>query len=129
MDRLIDLALGAGFSVDFLPLHGHSGLLLPGNHILIDSRKSAMTQRVALAHELGHIHHGHDWRYPHDRQRDEYQADVFAASLLISSRDYAVAEVMFDTPAAIASELGVPLRILKLWCERYTPTLTELYSH
>lgn len=118
MERFIDMATQQGFNVEFRPLNGHSGLLMPGRRILIDPRTSALTQRVALAHELGHIHHRHDQRARHDRARDELQADSYAAELLINEREYAVAEVMFDSQAAIAIELGVPIELLTLWLKR-----------
>lgn len=125
MDRLLDLAETAGLTVEFRPLRLHSGLMMPGNRILIDPRKSTMTQRVALAHELGHFHHSHDWRNPHDRQKDELQADCYAASLLIDVESYAAAEVIYDSPAAIASALEVPLRLLEMWCEKQRAALVH----
>lgn len=125
MDRLLDLAETAGLTVEFRPLRLHSGLMMPGNRILIDPRKSTMTQRVALAHELGHFHHSHDWRNPHDRQKDELQADCYAASLLIDVESYAAAEVIYDSPAAIASALEVPLRLLEMWCDKQRAALVQ----
>ncbi|XBH21583.1 ImmA/IrrE family metallo-endopeptidase [Jonesiaceae bacterium BS-20] len=120
INSLVDHAATMGHRVEFLPLHGKSGLLLPNRLILINSERRAMTQKVALAHELGHVHYGHDWRYRHDRERDEAQADKYAASLLISPVEYAVAEAMYDSPPAIAHELEVPVKLLLLWQSLYS---------
>ena len=125
MNRLIEQAHGLGYVVEFASDLGHSGLLMPGR-ILINSSKRWMTQQAALAHELGHIHYGHDWRYPHDRQRDEAQADAYAADLLIDPAAYAAAESMYESLHAIALELEVPLRFIQLWHERHRATLSHL---
>lgn len=96
----------------------HSGLVVPGKTILINSGRRFLTQRAALAHELGHIHYGHDWRLPHDCQRDELQADTYAAELLIHPKDYAYAESIHPAINAIAVELEVPIRYVQLWQQR-----------
>lgn len=120
INSLVERAATMGHRVEFLPLHGKSGLLLPNRLILINSERRAMTQKVALAHELGHVHYGHDWRQPHCRGRDEFQADAYAANILISPAEYAVAEVMYDDLGSIAHELEVPLHLLKIWQRRYS---------
>lgn len=119
MEALLARAHSLGHMVEFTPLHVHSGLLMPDKLILINSRRSTLTQRAALAHELGHVIHGHDWRLPHSRERDEVQADRYAAGLLISSVEYAAAEAMHESPAAIAAELEVPVKLLLLWQSIY----------
>lgn len=120
MDRLLALAHQEGLNVEFRPLQKHSGLLMPGRLILINNQKSFMTQRAALAHELGHIHYGHDWRFPHERHIDEFKADKFAADLLIDPHDYAVAELVHDgSITAIAAELEVPVKLLLEWQRRH----------
>lgn len=116
MENLVIRALDQGYTVEFLPLAKHSGLVMPGNRILVNSRKSRTTQRAALAHELGHIFYGHDWRFPHEHSRDELKADRFAADLLIDPASYAVAEVMHDgVISAVAAELEVPVSLLTIW--------------
>lgn len=112
-----------GHSVEFRSLPGKSGLLMPNRLILINSDKHWITQKTALAHELGHVHYGHDWRNPHSRERDEAQADAYAAKLLISPGEYAVAEIMHESMPAIASELQVPVRLLKIWQEKHSELL------
>lgn len=125
MDRVLALAEAAGLTVEFRPLRQHSGLLMPNNWVLIDPRKSTMTQRVALAHELGHHHYGHDWRNPHDCQRDEDQANGYAASLLIDVESYAAAEILYESPLAVAAALEVPSRLLEIWCAKQSADITH----
>lgn len=116
MEALLARAVGLGHRVEFTPLHVHSGLLMPNKLILINSQRSEGTQRITLAHELGHVYYGHDWLLtPHSKPRDERQADIYASKLLISASEYAVAEVMYDNQASIAAELEVPLNMLELW--------------
>lgn len=67
----------------------------------------------ALAHELGHAHYndppGHDPRF-------EARADRFAAQLLISPIDYALAERAYGPhPSRLAAELGVTLHLINVW--------------
>lgn len=116
--RLIDLAACKGHTVEFVSMSTHSGLVMPGKVILINSSNRELTQRAALAHELGHIHYGHDWRLPHDSQRDELKADMYAAELLIRPADYARAEALHTAVNAIAVELDVPTRYVQLWQQR-----------
>ena len=109
LDDLIAHAEGVGLTVEERPLHHHNALLLPGGHVLLNSRRSLTTRRYALAHECGHWHHGHDWRLPHDRDRDEREADEHAATLLIDYRDYTEAELLNDGHVGgIAQALQVP---------------------
>lgn len=75
-------------------------------------------ERCTLAHELGHAMAGDeptgvDWA----DQRAERAADRFAAELLISPAEYALAEQMYGPePGAIARELGVTRHLLDVWC-------------
>ncbi|CAM4152752.1 ImmA/IrrE family metallo-endopeptidase [Corynebacterium belfantii] len=70
-----------------------------------------------LAHELGHAHYGdppeHDgWR--------EKRADRFAARILITPGEYAVAERLHGPcPGAIAYELGVTAHLIQAWRSVY----------
>lgn len=83
--------------------------------IVINSRMTEPYQREVLAHELGHAWHGHDWRHPHDQERDERQADLYAARLLISPTEYALAEAICEHPAAIARELAISTDLVTIW--------------
>ncbi|MFD6178183.1 MULTISPECIES: ImmA/IrrE family metallo-endopeptidase [unclassified Isoptericola] len=84
--------------------------------VLLNHRKSVLTQRCTLAHEMGHWSLGHDWTLYHDVERDELAADAWAARLLISAVDYALAERLHGPHAgAIARELDVSTRLVEVW--------------
>ncbi|ACV09905.1 ImmA/IrrE family metallo-endopeptidase [Jonesia denitrificans] len=115
MDALIEMAQAAGYKVEWVSMSRYTGLLLD-DRILINQHRSIMTQRVALAHELGHIHHGHDWRVnPHSRERDERQANRFAAELLVDPVELMEAEMLYESPGAVAAALSLPESILDIW--------------
>jgi len=64
--------------------------------------------RVAVAHELGHAHYGHRC----DSARNELQADLYAASLLINPSEYAHIEALNPEQNHIADELGVTVELI-----------------
>lgn len=67
----------------------------------------------SLAHELGHAHHGDP---PGHYGPMELRADRFAARLLVSPVEYALAETQYGPhPARLAAELGVTVKVLKTW--------------
>lgn len=120
MQDLIDHATAMGLRVKWRDLGRRSGELHSSGLILLNPRKTMLTQRVTLAHEIGHRHHGHDWTREHDRATDERQADTYAARLLISPTDYALAErLVGHHPGALAKELGVTARLVELWRQSY----------
>ncbi|MEJ6013254.1 ImmA/IrrE family metallo-endopeptidase [Corynebacterium sp. H127] len=71
----------------------------------------------SIAHELGHAALGHivdppEWLHP----RQEKEADLWAARLLIRENDYIAADHHCDGhPGAIAQELGVTRRLVLAW--------------
>lgn len=118
---MIDIQVHArklGLEIEYGPLDDMNAVLLPGGHVVVNDRRSDATQRYALAHECGHWFYGHDWRREHDRERDERQADLYAARTLISIEDYARAERIAGSHVGlIARELMVPARLILLWRE------------
>jgi hypothetical protein len=107
-----------GLTVVWEAIGGRVGELRVGGVVVLDPRGTTLTHRTTLAHELGHWFLGHDWRGRHDHARDEREADLYAARLLIRPGDYARAERMYGHhPGAIARELGVPTRFVTLWRE------------
>lgn len=119
MDEVIEHAEALGLRVVWRDLGRRNGELTSAGVVLLNPRKSALTQRVTLAHECGHHWHGHDWTRTHDRSRDERQADVYAARLLISPMEYASAESLVGPHAgALARELGVTAHLVELWRSR-----------
>lgn len=116
MDELIAHAETLGLRVKWRDLGRRSGELHSSGLVFLNPRRSVLTQRVTLAHECGHAWHGHDWTGRHDVERDERQADTYAARLLISPVEYAMAErVVGEHPGAIARELGVTRALVELW--------------
>lgn len=116
LDDLIAEAEARGLRVKWADLGRRAGELHSSGLVRLNHRRTAGTQRVALAHELGHHHCGHDWSAMHDVARDEREADLYAASLLFSPVEYALAERLYDGhPAGIARELDVPVRLVELW--------------
>lgn len=115
MERLLDLAYEAGFDVQFVSMSAYSGLLFDGL-ILINSNKARLTQRAALAHELGHAHYGHNkLGAPHSSPKHELQANRYAAGLLIDENAYRQAAMSFPEVRELARELDVPMKLLELW--------------
>ena len=115
MDRIIAHAEGLGLRVAYRNLGSATGYLFGGGLVILNHRHHLNAQRETLAHECGHAFHGHDWTRDHDRERDERQADQYAARLLISVDDYADAETLVgEHPGAIARELGVTRRLVEL---------------
>lgn len=115
MDTIIARAESMGLRVTFRDIGSRTGYLYGGGLVVLNHRHHVNAQREALAHEMGHAHHGHDWSREHDVARDERQADQYAARLLITVNDYAAAEVACGAhPGALARELGVTRRLVEL---------------
>lgn len=121
MEDLLQHAADLGLRVKFRDLgrlrHGeiHSSGL-----VVINDRRPVAQQRVTLAHECGHHAHGHDWTAAHDRERDEREADTYAAQLLITPEAYADAEAIVGChDAALARELNVQAKHIALWRAAY----------
>lgn len=80
----------------------------PSGRIYYDFVLTNNEARVTIGHELGHAHHGHRC----DSARNEYQADLFAASLLIDPEQYAAVEALNPDQHHIADELGVTTELV-----------------
>lgn len=117
MDELLEVARERGVRVAWRDLGRRNGEYHSTGLVLINPRRSEVVQRVTLAHELGHAHYGHAWTDdPQVRDRQERQADEFAAALLVDEVDYAIAEVVVGPHVgALARELGVTAQIVEAW--------------
>ncbi|MFE5309756.1 ImmA/IrrE family metallo-endopeptidase [Isoptericola sp. NPDC056605] len=116
LEDLIAAAEEFGLRVKWDNLGRRAGELRRSGLVLLNHRKSVLTQRCTLAHEMGHWSLGHDWTLYHDIERDELAADAWAARLLISPVDYALAERLHGPHAgAIARELDVSTRLVEVW--------------
>lgn len=113
--------------VFFHPLDHFDGYLATPRDIVINTRLHASFQCEVLAHELGHVYYGHDWRRPHDKARDEQQADHYAARLLISPADYALAEQIYGPhQGALAQALQVSTALIKAWQQSYIAEISRI---
>jgi hypothetical protein len=116
MEDLIAHAESLGMNVKWGDLGRRAGEVRSSGLTVINHRKSETTQRIALAHEIGHWVHGHGYSAMHDVPRDELQADIHAARLLVSAVDYALAERLHEGHlGAIARELDVDTHIAQIW--------------
>lgn len=119
LDALIDVAEARGYHVRW-HRGGPKAAWLPHQHAV--SLRHGMDDAdtlCALAHELGHAHYNDP---PGHHGAHEQRADRFAARLLISPVEYAMAEHAYGThPAHIAHELGVTTHLIRVW-RTMTPT-------
>lgn len=70
-----------------------------------------LQQRYVLAHELGHHYHRHTGCDP----RWEWEADVYAATMLIRRDDWWRATRMHDRVEAVAVELSVLPKVVRIY--------------
>ena len=119
---LIDLAESAGVPITW-HRGGPQGAWIPQqNRISIRDGMDDAHIRCTLAHELAHMVFRHP---PKATQRQESQADRFAAKLLITETDYARAEAIYGpSPQQIAAELNVTTHLLAVWRDIYERTRT-----
>lgn len=111
---------------DLLRMAGENGLTVHAAHleedvlgmyspdeqrIYFDIRLTPIERRWVVAHELGHHHHGHTC----DSSRNELQADIYAASMLIDVTAYVSAERLTHDPEVIAEALGVTVEALNVF--------------
>ncbi|MCW2752839.1 MAG: putative Zn peptidase [Marmoricola sp.] len=83
--------------------------------ILIEVDQSPAAQRSSLAHAVAHLDLGHARTTAgFFENREEAEADRLAAERLIPLDAFAAALVSARVPAAIASELGVDLPMLRV---------------
>lgn len=102
---------------------GEKGRWYPGSRTISLRRGlGPVAYRCTLAHELGHAAHHHlagdslpDWVV----QRQEREANEWAAQLLISEDDYARAEAVCPHPGAIARDLEVTVHLVEVWQRMY----------
>lgn len=120
MEDLIEHAAALGLRVKWRPLGRRTAELHSSGLILVNPNRTMPMQRMAIAHECGHWAHGHDWTRTHDRERDERQADTYAARLLITPEAYRDAEEIAGAHlGALARELNVRVDLVRLWQDSY----------
>jgi Zn-dependent peptidase ImmA (M78 family) len=121
LEDVLQHAASLGLRVQFRDLgRVRDGEIHSSGLVLINDRRTLAQQRVTLAHECGHHVYGHDWTGRHDRERDEREADTYAARLLISPEAFAEAEALVGCrDNALARELNVQAHHITLWRADY----------
>lgn len=113
IDALIEVAEARGISVRWHRGGPKAAWLPQQRAVTVRHGMDDAETLCALAHELGHAHYG-DPAGHHPRY--EQRADRFAARLLISPVEYALAEQTYGThPARLAAELGVTVHLVHVW--------------
>lgn len=121
MDDVLQHAASLGLRVHFEDLgRVRNGEIHSSGLIRINTRRTPALQRITIAHECGHHVRGHDWTTRCDRERDEREADTYAARLLITPAAFAEAEAIVGSgDAALARELNVQVKHIVLWRADY----------
>lgn len=122
MEELLAIANMRGLRVGWRDLGRRHGEFHSSGLILLNPKRTMFTQRITLAHELGHAAHGHAWTDdPSKHAHQERLADEHAAALLITPNDYRAAEALAGPHAgALARELGVTPQIVEAWRRHHT---------
>lgn len=134
LERLLALADSRNLRVNWRNLgrrrgeYRHTAGLITLNPAMSDT-----LQRSTLAHELGHAYYGDTWTdEPALLARREQRANTYAAHLLISPLEFALAEhLVGQHTGALAKELNVARYIIEAW--QHTPPrgyqeLTTMHS-
>lgn len=121
-DLVIEAArLGATVHLAHLPegMRAHCDVFR--REILVDINLTMGEKKEALAHELGHYRYGHTC----STESNERRAFRHAARLLVDVEDYRAAAALHpgDT-AAIADELNLPRRIVRVFEKEWLPTIS-----
>lgn len=122
MDDLLQLAAARGLRVTWRDLGRRRGEYRHrAGLITLNPRMSGILQRSTLAHELGHAWHADEWTDdPRALAAGERRANRYAAHLLISPAEYAIAERLVGPhPGALAHELNVARYIIDAWQDRH----------
>lgn len=119
-------AFATSYGVSLWEHHeGPKGWWLPTHRVISLRRGLSMVEkRCTLAHELGHVVLRHLAPAPEwVRQRQEREADEWAAGALISKSAYRETELLVGSHmGAIARELGVTTHLVGVWRKLYERT-------
>lgn len=84
--------------------------------VVYDFALTPVERACVLAHELGHAFYGHRGR---NDPRAEAAADAYAARVLVDPEQWSRLEAIGLTDVDIAEELGVTLRMLRVFVENH----------
>ncbi|GAB2457827.1 ImmA/IrrE family metallo-endopeptidase [Xylanimonas ulmi] len=118
IDDLVVYARERGVDVKYGNLGRRRGEYRHGPRLIVlNPHMSGVLQRSTLAHELGHAHRGDEWTDdPRELAARERLADEYAARLLVSPVEYALAERLHGQhTGAIARELDVAVYVVEAW--------------
>lgn len=117
MQELIAHAAQLGVSVHVAHIDGpERGYYDAENNIVVyDFELTYIERRCVLAHELGHAYYGHRCS---GNPRFEEDADFYASCLLIAPGAYMAAGTINPASDAIADELEVEPRIVRVYEKR-----------
>lgn len=88
--------------------------------VVYDFDLPPIERACVLAHELGHAFHGHRGQ---DDAAAEAAADAYAAALLVDPEQYARLEALGLTADDIAEDLGVTVKLLRVFVENHLTRL------
>jgi len=112
MRDLVQLAASYGVRIELCHITDANGFYDPeAGKVLVDISLTPDEKRSVIAHELGHVHHGHECGGGRD-SRVERQARAYAAHLLVHPIDYAGAEQVSSDAFYIAEELGITVEVI-----------------
>ncbi|MDU0344548.1 ImmA/IrrE family metallo-endopeptidase [Microbacterium sp. KSW2-29] len=93
--------------------------------VVYDARLTPVERSCVIAHELGHAFHDH--RVAGDLEA-EAAADVFAARILIDPGRLAQLEAIGLSGAELAEELGVSVKLLRVFAESHVTRMRGIAS-
>ncbi len=88
--------------------------------VVYDFSLTPIERACVLAHELGHAFHCHEGR---DDPEAEAAADIYAAAILIDPVRLAELEAIGLSEDAIAEELGVTEKLLRVFAQQHVTRL------
>lgn len=113
IDALIDVAEARGYRIHWHKRGPKAAWIPARNTITLRYGMDDAETLCALAHELGHAYYNDP---PGHFGTHELRANRFAAQLLISPVEYALAEEIYGPyPQRLAQELGVTIKVLETW--------------
>lgn len=113
IDALIDVAEARGYRIRWHKRGPKAAWIPARNTITLRYGMDDAETLCSLAHELGHAYYNDPAGHYGAR---ELRANRFAAQLLISPTEYALAEAIYGPhPARLAAELGVTVRLVEVW--------------
>ena len=118
MKKLLSLAarLDVAVHVAHLPEPFRGFYDHEGRRVVYDFSLTPIERACVLAHELGHAFYGHEGRDDHDA---EAAADAYAAAVLVDPIRFAHLESIGLSEEAIAEELGVTAKLLRVFVENH----------